>query len=59
MNTGQHQTALSTPLCGVYNVSLFHQVWFWFTDNGMHSDKFETIKVVEPRMLFDNDLCVV
>jgi hypothetical protein len=34
-----------------------HQACFLVTDADMHGDEFETVNVVEPRMLFDNDLC--
>jgi hypothetical protein len=34
-----------------------NQARFLVAANDMHGDEFETVNVVEPRMLFDNDLC--
>jgi hypothetical protein len=36
-----------------------HQARYLANDEDLHNDEFKTINVVEPRMLFDNDLCVV
>jgi hypothetical protein len=36
-----------------------HQARFLITDDDMHGDEFEAVNVMEPRILFDNDLCDV